>query len=97
MVTDVALNACQFRVTLCPLLIEVVLAENVIVGATFLRPPHEAEPPIAAIRAPHKIQRTTLAFIREVLRLPVRACANQMPQRARAVAGGPVGEKRLET
>ena len=34
-VTDVALNACQFSVTLCPLLIEPVLAEKVMVGATF--------------------------------------------------------------
>jgi hypothetical protein len=57
-VTDVALNACQFSVTLCPLLIEPVLAEKVMVGATFFELlAHDEEPQITAIRAPQKIQR----------------------------------------
>jgi hypothetical protein len=58
MVTEVALNACQFRVTLCPLLIEVVLAEKVMVGAAFFEElAQEEQPQIAAIRAPQEIQR----------------------------------------
>lgn len=58
-VTDVALNACQFSVTLCPLLIEPVLAEKVIVGAAFFALlAHDEKPQIAAIRAPQEIQRT---------------------------------------
>jgi hypothetical protein len=59
MLTDVALRACQFSVTLCPVLIEPVLAEKVMVGATFFELlAHDEEPQIAASRAPQKIQRT---------------------------------------
>lgn len=59
MVTDVALKACQFSVTLCPLLIAVVLAEKVMVGAAFFEEvEQEEQPQIAAIRAPQEIQRT---------------------------------------
>ena len=60
MVTDVALKACQFSVTLCPLLIVVVLAEKVMVGAIFFMVlAQEEKPQIAAITAPQEIQRTT--------------------------------------
>lgn len=59
MVTDVALKACQFSVTLWPLLIAVVLAEKVMVGAgLFEDVAQEQQPQIAAIRAPQEIQRT---------------------------------------
>ena len=59
MVTEAALNACQLSVTLWPLLIVVVLAEKVIVGATFFEElAQEEQPQIAAIRAPQEIQRT---------------------------------------
>jgi hypothetical protein len=59
MVTEVALNACQFRVTLCPLLIAAVLAEKVMVGAAFFEEfAQEEKAQIAAIRAPQEIQRT---------------------------------------
>jgi hypothetical protein len=59
MVTDVALKACQFSVTLWPLLIVVVLAEKVMVGAFFLEAvAQEEQPQIAAIRATQEIQRT---------------------------------------
>jgi hypothetical protein len=60
MITDVALKACQFSVTLWPLLIVVVLAEKVMVGAVFFELlAQEEKPQIAAIRAPQEIQRTT--------------------------------------
>jgi hypothetical protein len=59
MVTEVALNACQLSVTLWPLLIVVVLAEKLIVGATFFEEvAQEEQPQIAAITAPQEIQRT---------------------------------------
>ena len=59
MVTEVALNACQFNVTLWPLLIAVVLAEKVMVGAAFFEElAQEEQPQIAAISAPPEIQRT---------------------------------------
>jgi hypothetical protein len=59
MVNEVALNTCQFRVTLCPLLIEVVLTEKVMVGAAFFEElAQEEQPQIAAIRAPQEIHRT---------------------------------------
>ena len=59
-ITDVALKACQFSVTLWPLLIVVVLAEKVMVGAIFFMVlAQEEKPQIAAITAPHEIQRTT--------------------------------------
>ena len=58
MVTDVALNAAQFRVTFWPLLMAFVFAEKVIVGGTFFRPPQAAAPQIAAISVPQEIQRT---------------------------------------
>jgi len=59
MVTDVALKACQFSVTLWPLLIAVVLAENVIVGEDFLEElVQEEQPQIAAMRAPQVTHRT---------------------------------------
>jgi hypothetical protein len=59
MVTEVALKACQFSVTLWPLLIVVVLAEKVMVGAAFFEElAHEEQPQIAAIRTPQQIQRT---------------------------------------
>ena len=59
MVTEVALNACQFSVTLWPLLIVVVLAEKVIVGATFFEElAQEEQPQIAAIRAAQVTRRT---------------------------------------
>ena len=52
MVTAVAFVDCQLRVTLCPVLSEVVLAERVIAGVALdLEFPHEAEPQIATIRA----------------------------------------------
>lgn len=59
MITDVALKACQFSVTLWPLLIVVVLAEKVMVGAAFFEVlAQEEQPQIAAIRTPQEIQRT---------------------------------------
>jgi hypothetical protein len=59
MVTEVALNACQFNVTLWPLLIAVVLAEKVMVGTAFFEElAQEEQPQIAAISAPQEIQRT---------------------------------------
>ena len=59
MVTEVALNDCQFSVTLWPLLIVVALAEKVMVGAAFLGElAQEEQPQIAAISAPQEIQRT---------------------------------------
>lgn len=59
-ITDVALKACQFSVTLWPLLIVVVLAEKVMVGAIFFMVlAQEEKLQIAAITAPHEIQRTT--------------------------------------
>jgi len=60
--TEVALNACQVSVTLCPLVIEPVFAENVIVGLVFGLdvPTHEERPKIPHITAPHEIQRTAL-------------------------------------
>lgn len=57
-VTEVALNDVQFRVTLWPLLIAFVLAEKVIVGGTFFRPPQAKAPQMAAINVPQEIQRT---------------------------------------
>jgi hypothetical protein len=80
MVTDVALNACQFSVTLWPLLIAVVLVEKVIVGA-ILAPesPQAVKPHNAAIKAPQEIHRTAWVFIRRCLS-PRRSCANQMPE-----------------
>jgi hypothetical protein len=58
-VTEVALNACQLSVTLWPLLIVVVLAEKVIVGATFFEElAQEEQPQIAAIRAAQVTHRT---------------------------------------
>ena len=58
-VTEVALKACQFSVTLWPLLIVVVLAEKVIVGATFFEEfAQEEQPQIAAIRAAQVTHRT---------------------------------------
>ena len=51
MVTAVALVDCQFRVTLCPVLSEFVLAERVIAGVALdLESPQEKEPQIATIR-----------------------------------------------
>lgn len=68
MVTDVALKDCQFRVTLWPLLIAVVLVEKVMVGATFgLELPHDTEPHNAAISAPQEIHRTACVFIQSYL------------------------------
>ena len=59
MVIDVALTACQFSVTLCPLLIEPVLAEKVTVGAAFLSLlAQDEKPQMAVIRAAHEIHRT---------------------------------------
>jgi len=59
MVTEVALKACQLSVTLWPLLIVVVLAEKVIVGATFFEElAQEEQPQIAAIRAAPVTHRT---------------------------------------
>ena len=59
MVTEVALNACQFSVTLWPLLIAVVLAEKLIVAATFFEEvAQEEQPQIAAITAPQVTHRT---------------------------------------
>jgi len=67
MVTDVALDACQVSVTLCPVLIEVELAESVMVGATFgLELPHEIEPQTANREAPQEIQRKDLLIIRKL-------------------------------
>ena len=67
-VTEVALKACQFRVTVWPLLIVVALAENVMVGATFGfgMLPQEIVPQIETIRAPQKIQRTACLLIQFV-------------------------------
>jgi hypothetical protein len=64
MVTDVALVVCQLSVTLCPLLMEFVLAEKITVGATaaFVLP-HDAEPYIAANKAPQEIQRNARFFM----------------------------------
>ena len=59
MITEVALKACQSRVTLWPLLIVAVLAEKVMVGAAFFEVlAQEEQPQIAAIRTPQDIQRT---------------------------------------
>jgi hypothetical protein len=58
-VTEVALNACQLSVTLWPLLIVVVLAEKVIVGATFFEEfAQEEQAQMAAIRAAQVTHRT---------------------------------------
>jgi hypothetical protein len=79
MVTDVALVACQLSVTLCPLLMEFVLAEKVTVGAASdFELPHEAEPYIAANKAPHEIQRNARFFMQRCLVSPVKRCGNQM-------------------
>jgi hypothetical protein len=57
-VTDVALDVCQFNVTLCPLLIVLVFVEKVIVGATFVfELPQDVHPQIAVITTAQKIQR----------------------------------------
>jgi hypothetical protein len=67
MITDVALKACQFSVTLWPLLIVVVLAEKVMVGAAFFEVvAQEEQPQIAAIRTPQEIRRTAWQFILSV-------------------------------
>ena len=59
MVTEVALKACQLSVTLWPLLIVVVLAEKVIVGATFFEEfAQEEQAQMAAIRAAQVTHRT---------------------------------------
>jgi hypothetical protein len=59
MVTEVALEDCQLRVTLWPLLIDKVLAEKVMVGATFLELlAQDDEPQMATITATKDIQRT---------------------------------------
>lgn len=62
-VTDVALNDVQFRVTLWPLLMVFVLAEKVIVGGTFCNPPQAADPKIAANKVPQEMQRTASFLI----------------------------------
>ena len=56
MVTAVALVDCQFRVTLWPVFKEFALAERLMVGGSFLKPPHDTEPHIIAIRVPQEIQ-----------------------------------------
>jgi hypothetical protein len=64
MVTEVALVECQLSVSLCPLLMEAGLAERLTVGAAvaFVLP-HEAEPYIAANKAPQEIQRNARLFM----------------------------------
>ena len=53
MVTAVALAACQFSVTLWPLVTALALAERLMLGATFdFEFPHDAELHITAIRVP---------------------------------------------
>jgi hypothetical protein len=62
MVTEVEFEACQLTVVLCPVLIEVGVAERVTLGAgggrvVFRLLAQEREPQIAASRAPHENQR----------------------------------------
>lgn len=62
MVTDVALLACQLSVTLCPLVIEVGLAESVTLGADDVAlevPAQEERPQMANSRIPQEIQRVS--------------------------------------
>ena len=86
MVTEVALDACQVSVTLWPLVIEVELAERVMVGATFgLALPHETEPQTANKETPHEIQRNGLIIIRRLRGLSGR---NRPRSDAEADSGG---------
>ena len=60
-VTDVAFVACQVSVTLCPLVIEGVLAARVTLGAdgvAFDEPAQEERLQTAKSRIPEQIQRT---------------------------------------
>jgi hypothetical protein len=59
-VTDVAPVACQVSVTLCPLVIDAVLAVSVTLGGelAFDEPAHEEKKQTANRRVPQEIQRT---------------------------------------
>ena len=65
--TEVALVACHVSVTLCPLLIDAVLAASVTLGAdeelAWEVPPQEDKPQTANSRVPDEIQRTAKQFI----------------------------------
>ena len=87
MVTEVALNDCQFSVTLCPLLIEFVLAEKISVGPPLdFKPAQPTVAQTAAIKIPQEMQRTASFFIRSTLSPQVRPCANLMREAACMVA-----------
>jgi hypothetical protein len=76
-VTDVALDACQFSVTLWPGLSEFVLAERVMAGATFGSEfPHDAETNIAPIRIPQEIERNASFIIGSLIRIRGRKARN---------------------
>lgn len=86
MVTELALNEVQLRVTLWPVLIAFVLAEKLISGGSFCNPPHAVTPHIAPNKIPQKMQRTASLLIPKESASQIRPCGNQMPPAACAVA-----------
>jgi hypothetical protein len=83
-VTEVALNDCQFKVTLCPLLIVFVLAENVMVGAGALGLELLAQDERnhkAKTRAPQQMQRRVRELMRKRL-IPQHRMVRQSDARA---------------
>jgi hypothetical protein len=82
METEEALAACQFKVTLCPGLIELALAENTSVGLEELAPsPLQEQSPHKAIGiVPQANQRKIFVLIRclrDAVRIP--ASGDKMP------------------
>jgi hypothetical protein len=89
MVTEVELEVCQLKVTLCPEVIDVGFAENVRVGTFDVLElvAQEEKPHMARRSVPHEIQRRYCFVIVSVLPPDLQGARNLMPACGPAVVG----------